>query len=97
MGISMALWDTSVLLIPKKTNIMVYKILVGPVLLYVCESWPMSRSDGRLLSLCERRILTYIFGPVEENGRWRKRYNLELYKLFIKNQISLVKRTPNVC
>jgi hypothetical protein len=24
----------------------------------------------------------YIFGPVEENGTWRKRNNLELYKLF---------------
>jgi hypothetical protein len=29
-----------------------------------------------------RRILRYIFGPVEENGTWGKRYNLELYKLF---------------
>jgi hypothetical protein len=26
--------------------------------------------------------LRYIFGPVEDNGAWRKRYNLELYKLF---------------
>jgi hypothetical protein len=26
--------------------------------------------------------LRYIFGPVEENGTWRKRHNLELYKLF---------------
>jgi hypothetical protein len=36
----------------------------------------------RLLSIFERRILRYIFGPVEGNGKWRKRYNLELYKLF---------------
>jgi hypothetical protein len=27
-------------------------------------------------------ILRYIFGPVEENGAWRRRYNHELYKLF---------------
>jgi hypothetical protein len=28
------------------------------------------------------RILRYIFGPVEENGTWRKRYKIEVYKLF---------------
>jgi hypothetical protein len=37
--------------------------------------------DERLLSIFERRILTYIFGPVEENGTWKRRYNHELYKL----------------
>jgi hypothetical protein len=26
--------------------------------------------------------LRYISGPVEENGTWKKRYNLEVYKLF---------------
>jgi hypothetical protein len=26
--------------------------------------------------------LRYIFGPVEENGTWRRRYSHELYKLF---------------
>jgi hypothetical protein len=38
--------------------------------------------DERLLSIFERRILTYIFGPVEENGTWRRRYNYDLYKPF---------------
>ncbi|PNF17395.1 hypothetical protein B7P43_G03007, partial [Cryptotermes secundus] len=52
------------------------------VLAYASETWPLSRSDERLLSILERRILRYIFGPVEENGIWRKRYNHELYKLF---------------
>jgi hypothetical protein len=48
------------------------------VLSYASETWPLSRSDERLLTIFERRIL----GPVEENGIWRKRYNHELYKLF---------------
>jgi hypothetical protein len=55
---------------------------VRPVLSYSFETWPLSRSDERLLSIFERGTLRYIFGPVEENGIWRKRYNLELYKLF---------------
>jgi hypothetical protein len=46
------------------------------------QTWPLSRLDERLLSVFERRTLRYIFGPVEENGTWRRRYNYELYKLF---------------
>jgi hypothetical protein len=59
-----------------------YKVLVRPVLPYASETWSLSRSDERLLSIFERRILRYIFGPMDENGTQRKRYNLELYKLF---------------
>jgi hypothetical protein len=43
--------------------------------------------DERLLSIFERRMLRYIFGPVEENGTWRRRYNHELYKLFKEQDI----------
>jgi hypothetical protein len=51
------------------------------------ETWPLSRLDERLLSLSERRIFRHIFGPVEENGTWRRRYNHELYKLFNEREI----------
>jgi hypothetical protein len=37
--------------------------------------------DERLLSIFERGILRYIFGPAAENWTWR-RYNYKLYKLF---------------
>jgi hypothetical protein len=65
-----------------------YKVLVRPVLFDASENWPLSRLDERLLNIFERRILRYIFGPVEENGTWRRRYNHELYK-FLTNQTSL--------
>jgi hypothetical protein len=39
------------------------------------------------MSIFERRILRYIFGPVEENGTWRRRYNYELYKPFKESNI----------
>jgi hypothetical protein len=68
-------------LISRKTRIMMYKALVRPVLSYASETWPLSRLDERLLSIFERGILRYIFGPVEENGTWKRRYNHELYKL----------------
>jgi hypothetical protein len=60
---------------------MTYKALVRPVLSYASETWPLSRPDERI-SIFERMILIYIFGPVEENGAWKKVYKLELYKLF---------------
>jgi hypothetical protein len=59
-----------------------YTVLIRSVLSYASETWPLSRSDERLLSIFDRRILRYVFGPEEENGIWRKRYNHELYKLF---------------
>jgi hypothetical protein len=69
-------------LISRKSRIKMYKVLVRPVLSYASETRPLSRLDERLLSIFERRILRYIFGPVEESGTWRRRYNHELYKLF---------------
>jgi hypothetical protein len=47
------------------------------------------QTDERLLSVFERTILRCIFGAAQENGEWRKRYNLELYELF--NETNIVK------
>jgi hypothetical protein len=66
---------------------MMNKVLVRLVLSYASQTWPVSRLDERLLSIFERRILRYIFGPVEENGTWRRRYNYKLYKLINKPDI----------
>ena len=29
-----------------------------------------------------KKVLRIIFGGINDNGNWRKRYNFELYKLF---------------
>jgi hypothetical protein len=65
-----------------------YKALVRPALSYASETCPLSKLDERLLSIFERRILRYIFGPVEENGTWKRRYDHELYKLFNEPDIT---------
>jgi hypothetical protein len=54
-----------------------YKVLVRPVLTYASDTWTLSKSDERLLSV------------IEENGVCRKRYNHELYELF--NEPDIVK------
>jgi hypothetical protein len=65
-----------------------YKVLVRPVLAYASETWTLSKTDERLLSVFERRGLRCVFGAVQENGVWR-RYNHELCKLF--NEPDIVK------
>jgi hypothetical protein len=48
-----------------------------------------------MLRAFERRILRRIYGPVEENGIWRSRYNHEINKLYsepdILNVIKIMK------
>jgi hypothetical protein len=57
-----------------------YKILVRQVLTYASETWTLSKTDERLLSVFERRILRCIFVAVQGNGVWRKIYNHGLYE-----------------
>jgi hypothetical protein len=76
-------------LISRKTKTLVYKVLVRPVLTHASEIWTPSKTDERLLSVFERRILRCMFGALQENGVWRKRYNHELYQLF--NEPDIVK------
>jgi hypothetical protein len=65
------------------------------VLTYASESWTLSKTDKRFLSVFERGILRCNFGAVQENGVWRKRYNHELYELF--NEPDIVKyRHPSL-
>jgi hypothetical protein len=49
-------------------------VLVGPVETYALES-------EEAVGSFERRILRCIFGAVQEDGKWRRRYNYEMCKL----------------
>jgi hypothetical protein len=66
-----------------------YKVLVRSVQTYASETWTLSKTDKRLLSVFKIRILRCVFGAVQENGVWRKRYNRELCELF--NEPDIVK------
>jgi hypothetical protein len=70
-------------------NILYTILTMRPVLTYASQTWTLSKTDERLLSVFERGILRCIFGAVQENRVWRKRYNHELYKLF--NEPDIVK------
>jgi hypothetical protein len=57
-----------------------YRTIILPVVLYGCEAWSLSLSDGRRLRLFENRMLRRIFGTKggEVTGEWRKLHNEKL-------------------
>jgi hypothetical protein len=61
---------------------MLYKTLICTVLTYGSETWMLSKKSENALSIFERKILRRIYGPLQDNGQWRFRYNKELYELY---------------
>jgi hypothetical protein len=47
-----------------------------------------SRTNERVSYVFERKILRRIYGPVQDKGQWRSRYNKELYNLFKEPKLS---------
>ena len=45
-------------------------------------SWVLSKSDEARIGVFERKDLRAIFGPTNDNGEWRIKYNDELYRVF---------------
>jgi hypothetical protein len=70
-------------LISKNLKIKIYKTVILPVVLYGCETWPLTLGEGRRLRVFENRVWRKIFGPKrEEDGSWRKLHNDELHDLY---------------
>ena len=70
-------------LLSKNLKIKIYKTIILPVVLYGCETWPLTLREERKLRVFENRILRRIFGPKRnENGEWRRLHNEELYSLY---------------
>jgi len=57
------------------------------VLAYGSETWVLPKSDEDILGVFERKILRAIFGPTNDNGEWRIKYNNELYTLYKESDI----------
>jgi hypothetical protein len=72
-----------------QTKIKLYKTLVRPVLMYGCECWSLTKNEENKINILERTILRKIYGPTNDNGVWRIRYNQELYGLY--NEPDIIK------
>jgi hypothetical protein len=58
--------------------------MILPVVLYGCETWPVTLKEEHSLRVFENRALRRIFGPKrdEVTGEWRKLHNEELHNLY---------------
>ena len=50
----------------KNTKILMYKVLIRRVLTYASETWTLSKTNERQLTLFERKVLRCIFGTKRE-------------------------------
>ena len=71
-------------LLSKNIKIKIYRTIILPVILYVCETWSLTLREERRLRVLENRVLRRIFGPKmdEVTGEWRKLHNEELNDLY---------------
>jgi hypothetical protein len=71
-------------LLSKNLKIRIYKTILLPVVLYVCETWSPTLREEHRLAVFENRVLRRIFGPKrdEVTGEWRKLHNEELHDLY---------------
>jgi hypothetical protein len=65
-------------------KIKIYKTIILLVVLYGCESLPLTLREEHRLRVFENRVLRRIFGPRrdEVTGGWRKLHNEELHVLY---------------
>ena len=50
-------------LLSKNLNIKIYRTIILPIVLYVCETWSLKLREVRWLRVFEKRVLRKIFGP----------------------------------
>ena len=70
------------------SKLQIYKSIIRPVVIDVCETWAMTVTEQNRLLVFERRVLRKIYGPTQDNdGEWRIKTNEELEKLIKKKNI----------
>jgi len=81
-------------LLSKNLKIKIYRNIILPVVLYGCETWPLTLREERRLRVFENRVLTRVFRPKrdEVTGEWRKLHKEELNNLYsLPNIVRVVK------
>jgi hypothetical protein len=68
----------------KKLKTRIYKTIILPVILYVCETWSLTLREEHRLRVFENKVLRRIFEPKrdEVTGGRRKLHNEELRDLY---------------
>jgi hypothetical protein len=71
-------------LLSRNLKVKIYKTIILPVVLYVCETWSLTLREEHRLRVFENRVLRRIFGPKKDEvmGEWRKLHIGELRILY---------------
>jgi hypothetical protein len=71
-------------LLSRNVKVKIYKTIILPDVLYVCETWLLTLREDQRLRVFENRVLRRIYGPQrdEVTGEWRKLYIEELHTLY---------------
>jgi hypothetical protein len=78
----------------QNSKIKIYRNIILPVVLYVCETWSLALREESRLGVFENMVLRRVFGPKrdEMTGEWRKLHNEELNDLYsLLNIVRVVK------
>jgi hypothetical protein len=76
-------------LLSKTVKMRIYKTVIFPVLLHVCETWSLTLREEHGSRVFENRVLRRILGPKKDEvtGGWRKLHNEELRDLYSSSSI----------
>ena len=76
-----------------KFKITKYRAIILPVVLYGCETWPLTLREERKQRVFENMVLRRIFGPRrdEVTGEWRRLRNEELDLYYSPNIVRVIK------
>jgi hypothetical protein len=67
----------------------IYRTVILPVVLYGCETWPLTLREEHRLRVFENRVLRRLFGVKRDEviGGWWKLHNEELHNLYFSPSI----------
>jgi len=71
-------------LLSKNIKIKIHRTILLSVVLYGCETWPLTLREERRLRVFEKRVLRMILRPKRDGvtGEWRKLHNEDLIDLY---------------
>jgi hypothetical protein len=62
-------------LLPKNLKIRIYKTIILPVVLYGCETWPLTLREEHRLRVFENRVLRRILGLRRDEVMGKRKKN----------------------
>jgi hypothetical protein len=68
--------------ITANTKVKIYKTALRPVVTFGLETCTLTAKLEEELEIFERKVLRRIYGPVNDNGQWRKLFNHEIKQIY---------------